>query len=104
MAPSSMDDPENGLGLQPSLEVPAQTPSTTQEKTISLKALATLLTPVRMAGMMVKTVLICRVPVCKDSRAQRAGGCGGRSSPNTNSYSPGHLSHNRSVKNVPEKG
>lgn len=51
-----------GLGLQLSLQVPAQIPTTTREKMISSKALAALLTPIRMAGTMAKTLLISRVP------------------------------------------
>lgn len=104
MVPSSMDDPENGPRA---LAITGGTCTDSQHcsrKMISLKALVTLLTPIRMAGMMVKTLLICRVPVCKDSRTQRAGGWGGRSSSDTNSCSPGQLLHNRCVENVPEKG
>lgn len=62
LAPCPTGEPERGLGLQLSLQVPAQTPSSTREKMISSKALATLLTPIRTAGTMAKTLLISRVP------------------------------------------
>ena len=67
-------DPELQLGLQLSLQAPAQTPSITREKMISSKALATLLTPIRMAGMMAKTLLISRVPFLQGQQSPEGGG------------------------------
>lgn len=65
------------------LPLPAQTPSTTREKMISSKALATLLMPMRMAGTIAKTLLISRVPFLQ---GQRVGGC--RSFPYTDPCFP----------------
>lgn len=50
------------LGLQPLLQTPAQTPSITREKGISSKAVATLLTPTRMAGMVAEGLLSSGTP------------------------------------------
>lgn len=63
-----------GWGLQLSLQVPAQTPTTTREKMISSKALATLLTPIKMAGTMAKTLLISRVPFLQGQQSPEGRG------------------------------
>lgn len=63
-----------GLGLQLSLQVPAQTPTTTREKMISSKALATLLTPIKMAGTMAKMLLISRVPFLQGQQSPEGRG------------------------------
>lgn len=64
---------QTDLGLQWPLWVPAQIPTSTRDKMISSKARATLLTPIRMAGMIAKILLISNVPFLQDSRAQRTG-------------------------------
>lgn len=62
------------LGLQPLLQTPAQTPSITREKGISSKAVATLLTPTRMAGMVAEGLLSSGTPFsAKTPPPQRAG-------------------------------
>lgn len=66
------------LGLPLSPQVPAQTPSTTREKMISSKALATLLTPIRMAGTMAKTLLISKAPFLQGQQGPEGRGLRGQ--------------------------